>query len=103
MGDLTGTARVRIVPPLPWKFDFNNADKVPLTWLGGRVRWVVRGEGSDKYLAKVTVLPTPKNPQNKLGTRSFAWMGPADLSNYTIQADVLLTEEAEDGRCRTWD
>ena len=24
VGDLTGTARVRIVPPLPWKFDFND-------------------------------------------------------------------------------
>jgi outer membrane protein assembly factor BamB len=93
VGELTGTARVRIVPPLPWKFDFNDAAKAPLTWLGGRVRWVVRGEGSDKHLAKMTVLPTPKNPQNKLGTRSFAWMGPADLSNYTIQADVLLTGE----------
>jgi outer membrane protein assembly factor BamB len=92
-GELTGTARVRIVPPLPWTFDFNEAAKAPLTWLGGRVRWVVRGEGAEKYLAKVTVLPTPKNPQNKLGTRSFAWMGPADLRNYTIQADVLLTGE----------
>lgn len=93
-GELTGTARVRIVPPLPWKFDFNNSAKAPLTWLGGRVRWVVRGEGADKYLAKVTELPTPKSPHNKLGTRSFAWMGPANLSNYTIQADVLLTGES---------
>jgi hypothetical protein len=95
-GELVGTARVRIVPPLPWKFDFNSDAKPPLTWLGGRVRWVVRGDGPDKYLAKVTVLPTPKNPANKLGTRSFAWMGPADLSNYAIQADVLLTGEKGD-------
>jgi hypothetical protein len=96
VGKLTGTARVRIVPPLPWTFNFNDAEKAPLTWLGGRVRWVVRGDGTDKYLAKVTVLPTPKDPNNKLGTRSFVWMGPIDLSNYTIQGDVLLKEE--DGR-----
>ncbi len=68
--------------------------RLPLTWIGGRVRWEVRqGEDGDKYLAKKTVLPTPKDPNNKLGTRSFVWMGPIDLSNYTIQADVLLTED----------
>jgi outer membrane protein assembly factor BamB len=93
VGNLTGAARVRIVPPLPWTFDFSAAEKPPLTWLGGRVRWVVREKDGDKYLAKVTVLPTPANPKNKLGTRSFAWMGPIDLSNYTIQGDVLLKEE----------
>jgi hypothetical protein len=92
VGDVTGTARVRIIPPLPWKFDFNHDDDVPLTWLGGRVRWQVRGKDGDKYIAKKSVLPTPRDPNNKLGTRSYLWMGPTDLSNYTIQADVLLKE-----------
>jgi outer membrane protein assembly factor BamB len=89
---VVGTARVRVIPPLPWKFDFNNSTKVPLTWLGGRVRWDVRDNKGDKYIAKKTVLPTPKDPKNKLGTRSYLWMGPVNLSNYTIQADVLLKE-----------
>jgi hypothetical protein len=93
VGELTGTARVRITPPLPWSFNFNDAQKPPLTWIGGRVRWEVRDEAGEKYLAKRTVLPTPTNPNNKLGTRSFVWMGPIDLSNYTIQADVQLKEE----------
>jgi hypothetical protein len=94
VGSLTSSSRVRITPPLPWSFDFNDADKPPLTWIGGRVRWEVReGENGDKYLAKKTVLPTPKDPKNKLGTRSFVWMGPIELNNYTIQGDVLLTEE----------
>jgi hypothetical protein len=92
-GDLVGTARVRIVPQLPWKFDFNDGEKVPLTWLGGRVRWEPREVDGEKFIAKRTVLPTPKNPKNKLGTRSYLWMGPADLANYTIRADVALTEE----------
>ncbi len=92
VGDLTGTARVRVAPPLPWTFDFDNDTKVPLNWIGGRVRWEVRkGEDGNQYIAKKTVLPTPKDPNNKLGTRSFVWMGPIDLSNYTIQGDVLLT------------
>ena len=93
IGDLTGTARVRIVPPLPWKFDFHETENVPLTWIGGRVRWESRQANGEKFIAKRTVLPTPKNPKNKLGTRSYLWMGPTDLSNYTIQADVALKEE----------
>ncbi|MCC7476052.1 MAG: PQQ-binding-like beta-propeller repeat protein [Pirellulales bacterium] len=93
VGEVTGTARVRIVPPLPWKFDFNDDSAVPLSWLGGRVRWEVREQNGEKYIAKKTILPTPKNPKNKLGTRSFIWMGPTHLANYTIQADVLLKEQ----------
>jgi outer membrane protein assembly factor BamB len=92
-GSVAGTARVRIIPPLPWKFDFNKLSNVPLTWLGGRVRWELRDNGGDKYIAKKTVLPTPKDPNNKLGTRSYLWMGPVNLSNYTIQADLQLKEK----------
>ena len=47
------------------------------------------------------MLPTPKDPNNKLGTRSFVWMGPIDLSNYTIQADVLLKKDEPVARCPT--
>jgi hypothetical protein len=90
VGELKGTGRVRVSPPLPWKFDFNDSDQAPLPWIGGRVRWEVRKEGTEQYIAKRTVLPTPKDPNNKLGTRSFIWMGPIDLANYTIQGDVQL-------------
>jgi hypothetical protein len=94
VGDVAGTARVRVIPPLPWTFDFNNEKTIPLTWLGGRVRWEVREQGGEKFIAKKAVLPTPKDPHNKLGTRSFAWFGPADLANYTVQADMLVKEDA---------
>lgn len=92
-GELTGTARVRIVPPLPWKWDFNETDDVPLTWIGGRVRYVVRDVDGERIIVKRSVLPTPRDPNNKLGTRSMMFMGPIDLSNYTVQADVQLPEE----------
>ena len=92
VGNVTGSARIRIVPPLPWKFDFNHDQNVPLTWLGGRIRWEIRGKDGEKYIVKKTLLPTPKDPNNKLGTRSYLWMGPTQLSNYSIQADVLLKE-----------
>jgi len=40
IGDLTGSARIRVVPPLPWKFDFDNGE-VPITWVGARYRHIV--------------------------------------------------------------
>ena len=92
LGELGSSARVRVVPPLPWHFNFNTAEDIPLTWIGGRVRYVLREVDGDRVATKRSVLPTPHNPKNKLGTRSRLWMGPTDLSNYTIQADIRLTQ-----------
>ncbi len=98
VGDLEGTARLRIVPPLPWHFDFNDAEKVPLTWVGGRVRYITREQDGEKFAVKRSVLPTPRNPKNKLGARSRMWMGPTDLANYTIQADFALSRSDHTGK-----
>ncbi len=95
---LKTTARVRIVPPLPWTFDFNTDEKVPLTWVGGRVRWVTREVEGEKIAVKRSVLPTPRNPKNKLGARSRMWMGPTDLSNYTVQVDFALQKSDATGK-----
>lgn len=76
---LKAQARVRVVPPLPWKFDFEKGD-VPVTWVGMRYRHVLRDVGGNKVMVKVTTIPK--------GTRSQGWMGPVDLHDYTIQADV---------------
>src|SRR4029078_3783283 len=92
VGEVAGTARIRVIPPLPWKFDFNKDKTVPLTWLGGRIRWEVRDKDGEKFIAKKSVLPTPKDPKNKLGSRSFLWMGPADLVNSKAQDEILFTE-----------
>jgi len=93
VGDLVGRARVRIVPPLPWKFDFENvnisptrkAGEPPITWVGARYRHVVREMDGSKVMVKVTTIPK--------GTRSRSWMGHPELSNYTIQADVKSAEQ----------
>lgn len=79
VGGLAGTARVRIEPPLPWKFTFEDG-QVPVTWVGARVRHVPRDLDGEHVIAKITTIPK--------GTRSQSWMGPTNLSNYTIQADV---------------
>lgn len=39
LGDITGTARARIVPDLNWSFDFNNGE-IPITWVGARYRHI---------------------------------------------------------------
>lgn len=79
-GDLTGRARIRVVPPFPWKFDFDSATDAPLTWVGARYRHVIREVDGGKVLVKITTIPK--------GTRSRSWMGPSELHDYTIQADV---------------
>lgn len=93
VGDLTGTARVRVVPPLPWSFDFETAEDVPLTWIGGRVRYVLRDKDGKRFAVKRDELPTPNDPNNKLGTRSQLTMGPVDMADYTIEADFSLEEQ----------
>lgn len=39
VGDLTGTARIRVVPDFPWEFDFSNGE-IPITWVGARYRHI---------------------------------------------------------------
>jgi hypothetical protein len=79
VGELKAQARIRVVPDLPWKFDFADGE-VPVTWVGARYRHVVRDVDGDKSMVKVTTIPK--------GTRSQSWMGQTDYHDYTIQADV---------------
>jgi outer membrane protein assembly factor BamB len=94
VGNLEGKARVRIVPPLPWTFDFNEGD-IPITWIGGRVRYVLDEKAipGERVLKKLDQLPTTPGNFTKLGTRSQMFMGPRDIKNYTTQADFRLTEK----------
>lgn len=94
VGEITGQARIRIVPPLPWKFTFDNIQlappmggkagapegEPPITWVGARYRHKVRDVDGERVMVKVTTIPK--------GTRSQSWMGPIDLHDYTIQADL---------------
>ncbi len=80
VGDATGTARVRVVPKLPWKFTFDGLTDPPLSWVGARYRHVIREIDGSAALTKITTIPK--------GARSRAWMGPSDMSEYTIAADA---------------
>lgn len=39
VGEVSGEARVRVVPALPWSVDFDNGE-IPVTWVGARYRHV---------------------------------------------------------------
>jgi outer membrane protein assembly factor BamB len=39
VGELEGQARVRVVPPLDWQFDFDSG-VIPVTWVGARYRHI---------------------------------------------------------------
>jgi hypothetical protein len=80
LGEIKGTARARIVPPLPWKFTFDGLGDPPLSWVGARYRHVIRDIDGSPALTKITTIPK--------GARSRLWMGPSDLSEYTMTADV---------------
>jgi outer membrane protein assembly factor BamB len=96
VGSLEGKSRVRSMPPLPWRFDFEDiplaADpktgvvkgEPPLPWIGMRYRHVVRDVAGSKCLGKVTTIPK--------GTRSQGWIGPIGLHDYSVQADFRAQE-----------
>jgi outer membrane protein assembly factor BamB len=87
VGGVTGQARVRVIAPLPWTMDFENAtaEAPPMWWTGapGKVfQRTVEGVG------KVLVRPR----DDTVGRRAKVLMGPATMSAYTIEADVRGTE-----------
>jgi outer membrane protein assembly factor BamB len=77
--NLTARSRIRVVPPLPWKFDFEDLKEPPITWVGARYRHVLRQVDGSNTMVKITTIP--------LGTKSRCWMGQPELADYTIQAD----------------
>ena len=89
LGELKSVARARVIPPLPWKFDF--ADKVvPVTWIGAAYRHQPKDFEGEPMLVKISTIPK--------GTRSQSWMGWTTFHDYTIQADVRSTANADNGR-----
>jgi len=82
-GDIKATARVRVFAPLPWSegFDGFEAGKNPVYWIGGATRFVVAEKSGGKVLIK------PFMDQGL--ERSNLFLGPPEMSAYTIQADLM--------------
>jgi hypothetical protein len=88
VGGITGTAGVRVFPPLPWteSFDALAVNTIPPTWVSTTLKFTVREVNGNKVLVKTT-------EGTSLLTRARAYFGPSDLANYTVEADVLGTQK----------
>ncbi|HEU4833068.1 MAG TPA: PQQ-binding-like beta-propeller repeat protein [Pyrinomonadaceae bacterium] len=88
VGGVSGTASVRVFPPLPWSetFDSYAANSLPPTWVNTTMKFAVREQNGNKVLTKLT-------EGSSLLSRARAYMGPSDWSNYTVEADVNATQK----------
>src|SRR5918996_3833292 len=86
VGEISGTAGVRVFPPLPWSetFDSYAANALPPTWVNTTMKFAVQEQNGNKVLTKLTT-------GSSLLSRARAYMGPSDWSNYTIESDVFAT------------
>jgi outer membrane protein assembly factor BamB len=98
---LKGTFRGRVLPDLPLSENFDGfalsvAHETetgvkfaypPLPWIGARFRWEVREveAGADRSAQKVLA----KTLDNVFFQRAQTFFGHPDMSNYTIEADVM--------------
>lgn len=88
VGGLTGTARVRVIQPLPWSFDFDNAaaEAPPVWWTGAPGKVFQRTvDGVGQVLVR--------GRDDTVGRRSKVFLGPPDASGYTIEVDVRGREQ----------
>ncbi len=95
LGNLKGYIRGRVLPSLPIHEDFESialpekdaSDPAvhwaypPLPWIGARFKFDVREKDGSKVLAKTI--------SNRFFQRATVFIGGPDMSNYTIQADVM--------------
>ncbi|HEU4889915.1 MAG TPA: PQQ-binding-like beta-propeller repeat protein [Vicinamibacterales bacterium] len=83
VGSLSGTARIRVIPDLPWTFDFEDGRDVPPSqWVNATGKFAVRDLDGSKVLVKLAENPFA------FAKRCRPFMGSTEYSNYTIQADV---------------
>ena len=88
VGGLTGEARARVIPPLPWNetFDAYPVGSVPPHWVSATTgRFQVSELDGQKVLEKP--------PNETLFKRMRVFMGPADWSNYTVEAGIRINEK----------
>ena len=105
-GEMKATARVRVIPALPWEEDFETIEleKSPSHWIGSTGKFFVRegpavstsvgavsasvGAVSNRAGTKVLV----KTPVQRGLNRSNVYIGPSTMKDYTIQVDLMGTK-----------
>ena len=87
IGTQVGAARVRVIPDLPWSFDFEDGrDVPPPQWANATGKFAVRDLDGSKVLVKLA------ENDFAFAKRCRPFFGSPELSNYTIEADVRALE-----------
>ena len=82
VGALSAAAQVRVYAPLPWSENFESGR--PPYWIGGGGSLAVVDQGGNQMFRKGA---------SRTGIHRHAiYIGPASMSGYTVQADVMSTE-----------
>ena len=81
VGELSASAQVRVFAPLPWSENFESGK--PPFWIGGGPRLAAADVGGQQALQKS---PSPSGLH-----RHAVYFGPANMSGYTVQADVMAS------------
>ena len=79
---MTASAQVRLFSPLPWTENFESGR--PPFWVGGGLRLSVVDVGGQQVFRKSA---SPNGLH-----RHAVYLGPSDMSSYTVQADMMATE-----------
>ncbi len=93
VGDLTGFARVRVAPALPFTADFTKVreGRAPAGWVNTAGKFsVVKLPTGETVLRKRNDNPSP------LVARAHAYIGLPDQTDYTIESDVYGTKVRSD-------
>jgi outer membrane protein assembly factor BamB len=87
IGSVSGSARIRVIPELPWTFDFETGgDTPPAQWANATGKFAVRPMDGSRVLVKLAENPFA------FAKRCRVFFGGPDYSDYTIQADVRAME-----------
>ena len=82
----TAFARLRTFPKAPWTWDFEGykPKQVPSTWVNAFLK--LQPNEIDGTMAL-------KRSPGKGRPSTYFWLGPPDMSGYTVQTDVYMTEQ----------
>jgi outer membrane protein assembly factor BamB len=90
VGNLQALARVRVVPQIPYKQDFNQVPTggaVPAGWVNTQGKYTVVEKDGEKVLFKVNTNPRPPV------ARAYGYITAPTSTGYTIEADIMGVEK----------
>ncbi len=87
IGSLSGFARIRVIPDMPWTFDFETSGETPpAQWINATGKFAVRSLDGSKVLVKLA------ENAFAFAKRCRVFFSGPEYSDYTIEADVRAME-----------